>query len=463
MTVLLLTVLAVGLAAPELPAQGGRTNGFGDIAEAYRSSANRLIEAALRDSSAYERLTLLVDQFGHRLSGSESLEQAIDWVIEGMKRDGLENVRGQPVQVPHWVRGDESLGLISPRPRELPMLGLGGSIATPPGGIRAEVLVVESFTELEQRAEEARGRIVLFDVPFTVYRETVRYRLDGAVAAARAGAVASLLRSVGPYSMQTPHTGSMRYAEGVRKIPYAAITGEDASLLHRMQDRGERVEVQLKMSARTLPDATSRNVIAEIVGRERPEEVVVIGGHIDSWDVGQGALDDGGGSVAAWEAVRLMHELGMRPRRTVRVVLWTNEENGARGAHAYRDSVQAHIDDHVLAIESDAGVFRPRGFGFGSNGAERAFDLVKEVGTLLKPIGSDNITLGGGGADIGPLMTLGVPGMGLRVDRERYFWYHHTEADTIDKIDARDLALCIATLAVMAYVVADMPETLPRQ
>lgn len=461
-TVILPIVVALILAAPELAAQG-RTNGFGDVAEAYRSSANRLIEAALRDSSAYERLTLLVDQFGHRLSGSESLEQAIDWIIEEMRRDGLENVRGQPVQVPHWVRGEESLEMISPRRRKLPMLGLGGSIATPRGGIRAEVLVVESFAELEQRAEEARGRIILFDVPFTVYRETVRYRLDGAVAAARAGAVAGLLRSVGPYSMQTPHTGSMRYAEGVRQIPYAAITGEDASLLHRMHDRGERVEVQLNMSARTLPDATSRNVIAEIVGRERPEEVVVIGGHIDSWDVGQGALDDGGGSVAAWEALRLMHELGMRPRRTVRVVLWTNEENGTRGAHAYRDSVRADIDNHVLAIESDAGVFRPLGFGFGSNGGGRAFDLVKEIGTLLRPIDSDEITLGGGGADIGPLMTLGVPGMGLRVDRERYFWYHHTDADTIDKIDAREFALCVAAMAVMAYVVADMPETLPRK
>jgi carboxypeptidase Q len=231
-------------------------------------------------------------------------------------------------------------------------------------------------------------------------------------------------------------------------------------MLHRMQARGERIVVRLTMEARTLPDVRSRNVVAELRGRERPEEVVVIGGHIDSWDVGRGAMDDAGGVVAAWEAVRLMRALGLRPRRTVRVVGWTNEENGLRGGNAYRDAHRAELDDHVLAIESDAGVFRPQGFGF--TGSDSAFALVREVAKLLEPIGAGRITRGGGGADIGPIMQLGVPGMGLSVDGTRYFWYHHTDADTVDKLDPNEVALCVATMAVMAYVVAEMPERLPR-
>jgi carboxypeptidase Q len=448
--------LAAALLAPApLPSQKQAPS----LVEAYRTRADSLINAALADSAAYRRLTLLVDRFGHRFSGSKSLEDALDWILAEMKRDGLENVRGEPVMVPHWVRGEESAELVSPRRQSLPMLGLGGSVGTPPEGITAEVLVVGSFEELERRAAEAEGRIVLFDVPFTTYGETVRYRTNGAVAAAKAGAVAALVRSVTPFSMRTPHTGTMRYDTAVAKIPTAALTVEDAMLLHRMQARGERPVVKLAMGAKTLPDALSRNVVAEIRGRERPEEVVVLGGHIDSWDVGQGAMDDAGGSVAAWEAVRLMKKLGLRPRRTVRVVLWTNEENGLRGALAYRDRHRAEVPNHVLAIESDAGVFDPKGFGF--TGTDSAFARVKEIGQLLERIGAGEITRGGGGADIGPIMALGVPGAGLMVDGSRYFWYHHTEADTIDKLDPREVAESVAALVVLAYVAADMPERLP--
>jgi carboxypeptidase Q len=348
--------------------------------------------------------------------------------------------------------------MILPRARALPMLGLGGSIATPPGGIRAELIVVSSFDELERRADEAQGKIVLFDVPFTNYGATVQYRSQGAIAASRVGAAASIIRSVTPYSQQTPHTGNMAYEDGVRRIPHAAITVEDAELLHRMQDRGERVELLLKMNAQTLPDAPSRNVMAEIIGSEFPNEVVVLGGHIDSWDVGQGAMDDAGGVVAAWEAVRLMKELGLRPRRTVRVVGWTSEENGGPGGPEY---ARMHADeDHVLAIESDGGIFKPLGYGF--TGSDAAFEMVTEIGTLLDRIGAGRITRGGGGADIGPLMETGVPGMGFSVDGTRYFWYHHTDSDTVDKLDPDEAALCVATFAVMAYVVADMPVRLPR-
>jgi len=447
-------VVASVLFVPGLQAQDGR------LADMYREDAQRLIDAALGDSAAHARLTELVDRFGHRFSGSVSLERAIDWILEEMEGDGLENVRGEPVLVPHWVRGEESIRMITPLQREVPMLGLGGSVGTGPNGVRAEVMVVSSFDELEARADEAVGRIVLFDVPFTSYGATVQYRTQGAIAAARAGAVASIIRSVTPRSLQTPHTGTMSYADDVRRIPHAAITIEDAEYIHRTVDRGGRVELHMQMGARTLPDTWSRNVVAEIVGTEHPEQVVVLGGHIDSWDVGQGAMDDGGGCVVAWEAVRLMMELGLRPRRTVRVVMWTNEENGLRGGNAYRDQHMDELDDHILAMESDGGVFKPQGFGFTGSDAARA--MIHDIATLLEPIEAGTIAPAGGGADIGPIMQLGVPGMGLNVDGTEYFWYHHTDADTIDKLDPREVALSVATMAVMAYVVADMPERLPR-
>jgi carboxypeptidase Q len=250
------------------------------------------------------------------------------------------------------------------------------------------------------------------------------------------------------------------YDSSVAQIPAAAVAVEDAEMLHRMQDRGERPVVRLTMGARMLPDAPSRNVVAEVIGRERPDEVVVLGGHIDSWDVGQGAMDDGGGSVVAWEAVRLMKALGLRPRRTVRVVLWTNEENGGRGGRAYRDAHADALDKHVLAIESDAGVFRPLGFGVAASSA--AFVTVKAIGTLLRPIGADSILPGGGEADIGPLVERGVPGAGLDVDGTRYFWYHHTDGDMLDKLDPADVGRCVAAMAVLAYVTAELPEPLPR-
>jgi carboxypeptidase Q len=426
----------------------------------YQADAERIIAAALADSAAWNRLAELSDRFGHRLSGSASLEAALDWILAAMRRDGLDSVWSEPVMVPHWVRGAEAAELVAPDRRPLPMLGLGGSVGTPPDGITAEVLVVSSFDELQRRADEARGRIVLYDVPWAGYATTVRYRSVGAVAAARAGAVGALLRSVTPYSLRSPHTGSTNYDPGVTAIPFAAITVEDAALLHRLQDRGERVVVRLSMAAHTLPDAPSRNVFAELRGRERPDEVVVLGGHIDSWDVGQGAMDDGGGSVAAWEAVRLLHRLGLRPRRSVRAVLWTNEENGLRGALAYRDAHAAELSRHAVAIESDAGMFRPRGFSFG--GSDSGYAVVREVARLLAGIGADSVSRPGGGADVGPLMERGVPGMGLRTAGERYFWYHHSPADTVDKLDPRDMALCVAVMAVMAYVVADLEEMLPR-
>jgi carboxypeptidase Q len=431
------------------------------LAREYRRDATRIIEAARSDSAAYTRLTEMVDRFGARFSGSASLEQAIDWIIDEMDEDGLANVRGEPAMVTHWVRGNESATMTAPRVKNLPMLGLGGSIATPREGVSAPVMVVSDFEELRARAAEARGKIVLYDWgEWQGYGYGVQFRRSGAIEAAKVGAIASLISSVAAYSIQTPHTGSMSYEDGVEKIPHAAITREDASMIRRLTGLGERVYVTLNMEARTLPMVESRNVMGEVVGSEFPDEVIVLGGHIDSWDVGQGAMDDGGGVVAAWEAIRLIKELGLTPRRTIRAVGWTNEENGLGGGNAYRDEHMDALGDHILAMESDGGVFAPQGFGF--TGSDAAFEIISEIGTLLEPIGAGNISRGGGGADIGPIMQHGVPGMGLQVDGEKYFWFHHTDADTIDKLDPDELARCVAAMAIMAYVVADMPERLPR-
>jgi carboxypeptidase Q len=446
------------LFATSLPAQQPPSNT--PLADRYRTKATQLLATALSDSSAYNRLARLTDTFGPRLSGSASLEAAIDWILAEMKRDGLDNVRGERTMVPHWVRGEESAMLVSPRPYRLHMLGLGRSIGTPAGGITGEVLVVGSFDEFAKRQAEAKGKIVLFDAPFVSYGETVRYRGAAASTAARAGAVAALIRSVASNSMQNPHTGAMTYDTTVARIPAAALSVEDAMMLHRMSDRGDKVVVTLRMSAQTLPDAPSRNVVAEIVGSEKPDEVVILGGHIDSWDVGQGAMDDGGGSVAAWEAVRLIKQLGLKPRRTIRVVLWTNEENGSRGGLAYRDTHAAELNKHVMAMESDNGVFKPLGYRI--KGSDSAITVGRDIASLLSSIGATSVAAGDPEADVEPLVERGIPAVSLAVDGTRYFWYHHSEADTMDKLNPREMAECVALMAVMAYVVADMPGTMGR-
>ncbi len=438
------------------------------ITERYRDKVNQLIDASLATDSAWSRLAYITDTFGPRFSGSQNLEDAIDEIVRMMQKDGFDTVYTEPVKVPHWVRGNESAKMVSPRPRILPMLGLGGSIATPPEGITAEVIVVDELDSVATLGDRANGKIVLINqafeegrgpAPFRGYSQTVRIRSMGAVESAKVGAVATLIRSVGPYGMQTPHTGSMAYVDGVPKIPAAAITIEDAEMIKRMTERGQKVVVTLQMEAQTLPDADSRNIIVELRGYEKPDEIVVMGGHIDSWDVGTGAMDDAGGSIVTWEALRLMKDLGLRPRRTVRVVFWTNEENGLRGANVYKNNRLAEVEKHVLAMESDSGVFSPEGFGF--TGVNAAYAVINEIGQMLTPIGANTITRGGGGADISPLTREGVPSMGLTVDGTKYFWYHHTDADTIDKLDRDEVNRCVAAMAVMAFVVADMQERLP--
>src|SRR6266850_3326025 len=425
----------------------------------YREPAARMIGEAMGSTFAWQRLSVLTDTIGNRLSGSPALERAIQWATEEMKRDGLENVHTERVMVPKWVRGSESAEVVEPARHAMVMLGLGDSVGTPADGIQAEVLPLRNFEELDSKASLVRGKIVFFNVPFTAYGETVRFRSGGPSRAARYGAVAMLIRSVGPDGLRTPHTGALQYSSDAPKIPAAAITTEDADRIQRLTDRGSRVVVHLKMEAHFDPDAESANVIGELRGRERPEEIVVVSGHLDSWDVGAGASDDGGGCIVTWEALRIMKKLNLRPRRTVRVVLWTNEENGGRGGVAYRDQHRAELARHVMMLESDGGVFRPLGFGFTGN--ETGRQTVKAIATLLAGIAADQINAGGGGADIGPSVTEAhIPAMSLDVDGSKYFLIHHTPADTIDKIDSVEMAKCAAAVAVMAYVIADLPQRL---
>ncbi len=443
------TACALGLFASGAQAQ--------DVAS-YRDAAGRIIAAA-KDGKAWQRLAELTDTFGNRLSGSARLEAAIRWCADQMKKDGLENVRLEPVMVPAWVRGAESLELVEPAGGPLVLLGLGNSIGTPAAGITGEVVAVRSYEELEARAAEVKGRIVLFNVPFTNYGETVKYRGGGASQAAQKGAVAMLLRSVGLPGLRTAHTGGMNYDKDQPQIPAAAIPVEDADRIQRILDRKQKVVVTLKMEAKFLPDSESANVVAEWRGREKPDEVVVIGGHIDSWDVGVGAMDDGGGSMAAWEAVRVLKSLNLRPRRTIRVVLFTNEENGLRGGTAYKDAHQG--ETHVAALESDSGVFKPVGVGFTGSDAARA--TVREIAALLAPIAATEVAVQGGGADIGPIVKeQNLPSLSLDVDGARYFLLHHTQADTLNQLDPAEVAASAATMAVMAYVIAELPERLPQ-
>ena len=426
-----------------------------------RDDASRLIKAATSDNFAWMRLADLTDTFGSRFSGSDNLERAIDWAVAAMKEDGLENVRKEPVTVPRWIRGYESAEITSPQRSPVAILGLGGTVATPPGGLEADVLVVSSFEDLRARQAEARGRIVLFDVPFTTYGETVTYRTGGARTAAQYGALAVLVRAVGPMGLRTPHTGSVSYTAGQPAIPAAAIAGEDANRIARLTARGRMVRMQLVTSGRYEADAQSFNVVGEIIGRERPDEIVLIGGHIDSWDVGTGASDDGAGCIVTWEAARLMKKLGIRPRRTVRVVLWTNEENGLGGANAYAERYRSTAANHVFALEADSGLFAPAAFGFTGSAAARS--VIQQIGSLVAPLGFPEIGPGGGGADIGPIAQAGnVPTMAYLGDSTRYFVIHHTDADTIERIAPEEVSKAAAAIAAIAYAVAEMPERLPR-
>lgn len=467
-----LTSVAVRAEQPPPAEKPGDDKPIASLADAYRETADRILAPALAGNDSWAKLQDLCDGIGHRLSGSPQMERAVAWAVATMKKDGHENVRAEKVMVPHWVRGRESLTMIEPRIESIGMLGLGMSVGTPPEGITAEVLVVADTDELDRVGDKAKGKIVLFNNPMppytpeggTHYGSTVKYRGQGPKLAGEKGAVACLVRSVTARSLHTPHTGATRYTDAPERIPAAAVTVEAAEMFARMQARGITPKVTLKMEAQTLPEAESANVVAELRGREKPDEIVIISGHLDSWDVGQGAHDDGGGCVQAMEALNVLRKLNLRPRRTIRVVLWTNEENGLAGAKGYVKDHEKELPLHVAAIESDGGSFAPRGYSVECQDEARAKRAVEQMNDILglcrTAIGPLIAETGGSGADIGQLKPSGAVLMHHDVDSALYFDYHHTPADTIDKVSPRELTENVAVMAVAAYVIAEMPGRL---
>jgi Iap family predicted aminopeptidase len=394
-----------------------------------------------------------------------------------MRADGLK-VSLQPVRVPHWVRGEERAELVeyAQRPKgitqSLHLSALGGSVATPPEGITAPVLVVRSFAELTTRAKEARGRIVLIDVPFDqdladggfagqAYGQAVAYRIGAASAAVKAGAVAALVRSVGGANYRLTHTGFMIYEAGVARIPTAAVTAEDAGLVSRLARRGS-VTMKLVLTPQTLPDADSFNVIGDLVGSEKPDEIVLVSGHLDSWDLATGAIDDGAGVAAALGVAHVLRELKVRPKRTLRVVAWMSEELGLIGGKAYFEAYKGDIAKYVAVIESDFGAGKPLGIeGYATPGTMTQLQALRDV---LTPLGATVLRRSERtvGSDIGQWQAAGVPGFEAILDGRNYFDYHHTPADTLDKVDPKNLQRMVATLGVLALYLTDSPAMVER-
>lgn len=425
------------------------------IIEKYSPAAEKIIAALKGDSTAWKRTAYICDHFGARLSGSKVLEDMLDWGFGKMKADGLERVAKEPVMVPHWDRGNEYLEMVSPRKMRLPVTVLGGSINTPNGPITAPCYVVGGIEDLERNPAPAKGKIVVFNIKFENYGQAIKYRYHGAVIAARFGAVASLTRSATPAEIYQAHSGSMGYVDSVPKIPHGAITPEDAAMLGRIQADGENIFLSFYTESKFLPDSPSSNLVGEITGSKFPDEVIAVGGHSDSWDNTRGAHDDASGCVAGWQIVKLLHDLGLRPARTIRSVFWANEENGNRGGIEY---ARAHKNEkHIYACEFDGGIFAPYSINFSGPDSLMENQLKPLEGILSKYFGSIQINKGGGGVDIGPLMrNNGVPGMSPGWDTTgKYFWYHHSPNDTPEKINSDDFNNQVAAMAITLYILAN--------
>ena len=437
----------------------------------------RLRDAAMKSDYAYDELRHLTNNIGPRLSGSPQAEKAVEYVASEMRALGAE-VTLEKASVPHWVRGVET-GALTAWPgqaagttQKIVLTALGGSVATPPEGLTAEVVVVDNWQQLHALpAGAVKGKILLFNHPFDkelaatghgleAYGNAVAYRGAGPIAGAAVGAVAVLVRSVGGADFRLPHTGQTEYAPDVPKIPAAAVTAEDAELLKALTSQGP-VTMHLTLTPQTLPDADSYNVIADWKGTEHPEQVVVVSGHLDSWDLGTGAIDDGAGVAVSMQAIQLMKELGIHPRRTVRVIAWMSEEEGSEGAAAYMVKHSAEMGNHVGAIESDLGADHPTGIYYAGK---------PELGRWLRPVAQVLDANGAGslesapetGEDIAGMTEKGVPSFAPVQDSRFYFNYHHTAADTFDKIDKKHLNENAAIMAVLAYALADSPEAATR-
>ncbi|HUK31892.1 MAG TPA: M20/M25/M40 family metallo-hydrolase [Candidatus Acidoferrum sp.] len=437
------------------------------------ANLEKLRDAALSSDYAYRQAAHLTENIGPRLSGSPQAQQAVEYVSAELRRLGLD-VKLQKIMVPHWVRGEEQArltvfpGQAPGTAQKIVLTALGYSAATPPEGIDAEVVVVNNFDELTALGrEKVAGRIVLFNERydtqmaaegegFTAYEHAIGYRVDGAKAAKELGAVASLIRSIGNADYRLPHTGTSRAAG----IPAAAVTAEDADLLADLTRQG-RVVMHLLLTPQTLEDAASYNVIADLKGSEHPEQIVIASGHLDSWDLGTGAIDDAAGVAVAMQTANLCKQLGLRPKRTLRIIAWMNEENGSRGANAYADEYKPDMANHMGAIESDAGAGHP--IGFQGTVKPATAEILRPLAKILAPIGADILrNTDDYEADVEPMAVSGVPLFGLIQDSRTYFSYHHTAADTLDKIHPRELAENAAAMAVLSYALADMPQTLPH-
>ncbi|KAG5315461.1 CBPQ Carboxypeptidase, partial [Acromyrmex insinuator] len=418
--------------------------------DSYAPIVHRIINESMQGSfkgTTWQDLATFVDKFGPRFTGTQVLEDAIDYVLNKSISLGLDNVHGEPATVPRWVRGSESATLLQPRQKNLALLGLGCSIGTPIKGITANAVVVNSFAELKKRAEEIPGKIVVYNQKFVSYGETVEYRSVGAIRAAELGAVAALIRSVTPFSLYTPHTGMMNYAENVTKIPAACITVEDATLLRRMADRGETIVINLKMEAKRYSDTQSRNVVADIIGSSAPEKAVVVSGHIDSWDVGIGAMDDGGGIFISWNALKF-------------VLLISAEEFGLLGAEQYIRNHAAENGNLQFVMESDFGTFTPTGLEVSGNNMTQC--ILQRIMRLLAPLGDMKLKSPCTGPDISFWIKAGVPGGALLNRNEKYFYYHHSNADTMLAENPKALDMNTALFAAVSFVLADISVDLPQ-
>jgi carboxypeptidase Q len=431
-------------------------------------------DAALADDYAFRQVAHLTENIGPRPSGSAQAQQAVQYVAEELRKLGLE-VRLEEVKVPHWVRGSETAELVE-FPGQVPktsqkivVTALGGSTATPADGITAEVVVVRNFEELNALGRsKVAGKIVLFNFPFDTkkaaagyaldaYGEAVVYRGAGAKTAAELGAVASLVRSVGGTDYRLPHTGFSTPAG----IPAGAVAAEDAELVSDLAAQG-KVRMHLVLTPQSLPDTTGYNVVADLRGSEHPEQVVVASGHLDSWDLGTGAIDDGAGVAVAMETAQLLQTLHLRPKRTIRVIAWVDEESGGRGRQAYSAAHSAEFANHVAAIESDLGAAHP--LGFNVKMSAQAMEALKPVQKILESFGANLIKVVpfSPGADISSMSQAGVPALGIMQDGRTYFNYHHTAADTLDKINPAELRENAAAMAVMGYALACAAQPLPR-
>ncbi len=437
-----------------------------DAMRRYRETLHRLVETGLREENAYRMLQVLTRRAPHRLSGSADADTAVRVARELLTAAGADSVWTEPCMVPHWERGPVESAVVAPSSRRdtpfpLAICALGGSVSTHPRGVRAEVVEVRSFDELHALGPRARGKIVFFNRPmdpgllntFDAYGQAVDQRSRGAVEAARAGARAALVRSMTLAGDNVPHTGTLSYVDSVTRIPAAAVGVRDANRLSDLLKRDPRARVMLTLTCRTLPDAPSANVIGEIRGKEKPDEIILVGGHLDCWDKGEGAHDDGSGCVHAIEVLHLFRTLGIVPRRTIRAVMFMNEENGARGGTSYAASPSRARERHLVAIESDRGGFAPRGFTVESDSTTLARLLRWQP--LFEEIASERIAAGSGGTDVSPIVKKGAVGIGLDVDDHRYFDVHHSANDVVASVHPRELELGAIATAFLCYLLSE--------